>query len=137
MANARWHTTFNTDFRTLPDDMKTDTLLNGHNTTKHILFPLPSKMYCCCVSQVCSAVQNQDFTLIDDYCSGLRALLYLKTLPSTADWDGQSAPTPKHQLGKPVPGIKELIGKVILPCMAVGWRSNSRSVNGYGYLAWV
>ena len=62
---------------------------------------------------MCSAVQNQDFTLIDDYCSGLRALLYLKTLPHTADWDGQSAPTPKHQLGKPVPGIKELIGKVI------------------------
>ena len=58
-------------------------------------------------------MQNQDFTLIDDYCSGLRALLYLKTLPNTADWDGQSAPTPKHQLGKPVPGIKELIGKVI------------------------
>ncbi|XP_043218241.1 dihydropyrimidine dehydrogenase [NADP(+)]-like [Amphibalanus amphitrite] len=61
--------------------------------------------------QVCSAVQNQDFTLIDDFCTGLRALLYLSTLPSTADWDGQSAPTPKHQLGKPVPAISEIIGK--------------------------
>ncbi|XP_037070102.1 dihydropyrimidine dehydrogenase [NADP(+)]-like [Pollicipes pollicipes] len=61
--------------------------------------------------QVCSAVQNQDFTLIDDFCSGLRALLYLQTMPNTDDWDGQSPPTPRHQLGKPVPGIKQIIGK--------------------------
>lgn len=56
--------------------------------------------------QVCSAVQNQDFTLIDDYCSGLRALLYLSTLEHTRDWDGQSAPTPRHQLGKPLPDLR-------------------------------
>lgn len=30
--------------------------------------------------QVCSAVQNQDFTLIDDYVIGLQALLYLKAI---------------------------------------------------------
>ena len=31
------------------------------------------------VLQVCSAVQNQDFTVVDDYISGLKALLYLQS----------------------------------------------------------
>lgn len=52
--------------------------------------------------QVCSAVQNQDFTVIDDYCTGLKALLYIKGTPGFEDWDGQSPPVKKHQLGKPV-----------------------------------
>ena len=30
------------------------------------------------VVQVCSAVHNQDFTVVQDYLTGLRALLYLK-----------------------------------------------------------
>ncbi|ALC48926.1 su-r- [Drosophila busckii] len=68
------------------------------------------------VLQVCSSVQNQDFTLIDDYCSSLRALLYLKANPPPVNgvfWDGQSPPTPVHQKGKPVvhltgPGNKTL-----------------------------
>lgn len=62
--------------------------------------------------QVCSAIQNQDFTVIDDYCSGLQALLYLQAMDRHADgWDGQSPPTPKHQLGKPVPKVADLVGK--------------------------
>ena len=52
------------------------------------------------VLQVCSAVQNQDFTVVEDYCTGLRALLYLKAAPSLHDWDGQSPPVEKHQKGK-------------------------------------
>ena len=64
--------------------------------------------------QVCSAVQNQDFTLIDDYVTGLKALLYLRSLDDLSDWDGQSPPTFKHQQGKPVPKLKELIGKVVI-----------------------
>lgn len=52
--------------------------------------------------QICSAIQNQDFTLIDDYVTGLKTLLYLKTLQQTKNWDGQSPPTFKHQKGKPV-----------------------------------
>ncbi|KAJ1373025.1 Dihydropyrimidine dehydrogenase [NADP(+)] [Parelaphostrongylus tenuis] len=52
--------------------------------------------------QVCSAVQNQDFTVVDDYCCGLRALLYLKGAKSLKDWNGQSPPVEKHQKGKPV-----------------------------------
>lgn len=55
------------------------------------------------VVQICSAVQNQDFTLIEDYCTGLKALLYLdQRLPK---WDGQSPPTFKHQKGKPTTSI--------------------------------
>ncbi|CAF5044085.1 unnamed protein product, partial [Rotaria socialis] len=57
---------------------------------------------------VCSAVQNQDFTLIDDYVTGLQALLYLKSL-GLEGWDGQSPPTPKHQKGKTIL-VKDLIG---------------------------
>ncbi|XP_043464218.1 dihydropyrimidine dehydrogenase [NADP(+)] isoform X2 [Leptopilina heterotoma] len=52
--------------------------------------------------QICSAVQNQDFTVIDDYITGLKALLYLQNLDQTKNWDGQSPPTLKHQKGKPV-----------------------------------
>lgn len=62
--------------------------------------------------QVSSAVQNQDFTLIDDYTTGLKCLLYLQTIDELAAWSGQSPPTPKHQKGKIVPKIAELVGKV-------------------------
>eukprot|EP01135_Chromosphaera_perkinsii_P007593 Nk52_evm49s914 gene=Nk52_evmTU49s914 len=55
--------------------------------------------------QICSAVQNQDFTVVEDYITSLKALLYLKTREDLADWDGQSAATPVHQLGKPVADI--------------------------------
>ncbi|XP_034489970.1 dihydropyrimidine dehydrogenase [NADP(+)] [Drosophila innubila] len=57
------------------------------------------------VLQICSSVQNQDFTLIEDYCTSLKALLFLKANPppvNGAFWDGQSPPTPVHQKGKPV-----------------------------------
>ncbi|XP_075038434.1 dihydropyrimidine dehydrogenase [NADP(+)] isoform X2 [Mixophyes fleayi] len=63
------------------------------------------------VLQVCSAVQNQDFTLIDDYCTGLKALLYLKSIDELQDWDGQSPPTLRHQKGKSVPKVADIIGK--------------------------
>ncbi|XP_043554802.1 dihydropyrimidine dehydrogenase [NADP(+)]-like isoform X1 [Chiloscyllium plagiosum] len=61
--------------------------------------------------QVCSAVQNQDFTLIDDYCTGLKALLYLKSIEELQNWEGQSPPTRPHQKGKPVPNIAGIIGQ--------------------------
>lgn len=52
--------------------------------------------------QVCSAVQNQDFTVIDDYCSSLRTLLYLRRNSPGLQWNGQSPPTLLNQKGKPV-----------------------------------
>lgn len=62
--------------------------------------------------QVCSAIQNQDFTVIEDYCTGLKALLYLQSIGELQDWDGQSPSTIRHQKGKPVPKIVDLMGKV-------------------------
>ncbi|KAE8750240.1 hypothetical protein FOCC_FOCC003048 [Frankliniella occidentalis] len=60
--------------------------------------------------QVCSAVQNQDFTLIDDYVSGLKALLYLKAL-ELPGWDGQSPPRTKQYKGKPVVSLQSFLDK--------------------------
>lgn len=47
------------------------------------------------VIQICSAIQNQDFTVIDDYISGLKALLYLQGRTDLQGWDGQSPPRTK------------------------------------------
>lgn len=63
------------------------------------------------VLQIGSAIQNQDFTLIDDYITGLKALLYLKSLEQHSGWDGQSPPKVKHQRGKPVVVVLQDIGK--------------------------
>ncbi|CAI4227016.1 unnamed protein product [Auanema sp. JU1783] len=54
------------------------------------------------VLQICSAVQNQDFTVVEDYIVGLKALLYLRGCASLRNWDGQSPPVEKHQKGKPL-----------------------------------
>jgi len=63
------------------------------------------------VMQVSSAVQNQDFTVIDDYITGLKALLYMQTLEGVEDWDGQSPPTARTYKGKPVVDLKSAIGR--------------------------
>jgi len=63
------------------------------------------------VLQVCSAVQNQDFTVVDDYITGLKALMYLNSLDNLKGWDGQSAPTSRHQKGKPVHQVSSVIDK--------------------------
>lgn len=62
------------------------------------------------VLQVCSAVQNQDFTVVDDYISGLKTLLYLQSFDEFNTWEGQAPPTPKHQNGKVIK-VKDIIGK--------------------------
>ncbi|KAG8240885.1 hypothetical protein J6590_099847 [Homalodisca vitripennis] len=65
------------------------------------------------VLQIGSAVQNQDFTLIEDYEVGLKTLLYLKSIDSLRGWSGQSPPTPTHQKGKPLATIRDENGKVL------------------------
>ncbi|XP_065069979.1 dihydropyrimidine dehydrogenase [NADP(+)]-like [Rhopilema esculentum] len=62
------------------------------------------------VVQVCSAIQNQDFTVVQDYISGLKCLLYMEACEEFKEWNGQSMPTERHQKGKPVV-VKEVIGK--------------------------
>ncbi|CAG7836839.1 unnamed protein product [Allacma fusca] len=61
------------------------------------------------VVQICSAVQNQDFTVIEDYTTGLQALLYLESL-GLKGWDGQSPPTARHQKGKLITA-QSVVGK--------------------------
>ena len=64
--------------------------------------------------QICSSVQNQDFTVIQDYISGLQCLLYMESCEEFKGWDGQSEPTVRHQKGKPVttgPKVGDVIGK--------------------------
>jgi len=63
------------------------------------------------VMQVSSAIQNQDFTLVDDYISGLKTLLYMQTLEGVDDWDGQSPPTARTYKGKPVVDLQSQIGR--------------------------
>ena len=62
------------------------------------------------VLQVCSAVQNQDFTVIDDYISGLKTMLYLRSMEAFNGWNGQAPPTPKHQKGK-ILQVNDIVGK--------------------------
>ncbi|EGG13663.1 dihydropyrimidine dehydrogenase [Cavenderia fasciculata] len=45
------------------------------------------------VIQICSAVQNQDFTVVQDYITGLKTYLYMQSREDLLQWDGQSAPT--------------------------------------------
>ena len=61
---------------------------------------------------MCSAVQNQDFTVIEDYITGLKCLLYMDACEEFEHWNGQSEPTVRHQKGKIVPKINDVIGKV-------------------------
>lgn len=68
------------------------------------------------VMQICSAVQNQDFSVIQDYITGLKALLYLKANPppENGTWDGQSPPQLKLQIGKAVIPLKDDDGKPLV-----------------------
>lgn len=53
----------------------------------------------CSVFQIASAVQEQDFGIIEDLNSGLRALLYLTKREDLIKkgWKGQSPPVDKMQ----------------------------------------
>lgn len=60
--------------------------------------------------QVCSAVQNQDFTLIYDYILGLKAAIYLKSVDELQDWNMQSPnKAGPIQKGKPVMRLNDKI----------------------------
>lgn len=63
--------------------------------------------------QVCSSIQNQDFTVIEDYLTGLKAALYMKNLEGMEVWDGQSPPVPPHQKGKPVVSLRDNDNKTV------------------------
>ena len=89
------------------------------NTKISTNFDLKTKMFFYYWDQVCSAVQNQDFTVVDDYIVSLKALIYLRSLENLKDWDGQSPPVLRHQKGKPLPQLATVIDQV---------RANRRSI---------
>merc|ERR1711902_236416 len=65
------------------------------------------------VMQVSSAIQNQDFTVVEDYITGLKTLLYMQTLEGVDDWDGQSPPTARTYKGKPAIDLQSALGKTL------------------------
>jgi len=44
------------------------------------------------VVQICSSIQNQDFTVVQDYIAGLRCLLYMRAREDLNKWDYQTPP---------------------------------------------
>lgn len=68
------------------------------------------------ILQICSSIQNQDFSVVEDYIVGLKALLFLKANPppESLTWDGQSPPTQKLQKGKQVVPLLDDNGKPLL-----------------------
>ena len=51
--------------------------------------------------QICSAVQNQDFTVVDDYISGLKWQLYMHSRSDLKDaWDGQTLRKAPKKVGE-------------------------------------
>jgi len=44
------------------------------------------------VVQICSAIHNQEYTVIEDYITGLKTLLYLQAREDLQGWAGQSPP---------------------------------------------
>merc|ERR1712137_1398023 len=77
--------------------------------------------------QICSAIHNQEFTVVQDYIYGLKCLLYLMAKENT--WDGQSPPHVKsltehlkngahlprlpRELSAPVPKISDQLGRAL------------------------
>jgi len=57
------------------------------------------------VVQICSAIQNQDFTVVQDYISGLKCYLYMQSRADFSQWDSQTPPKGT------VPSIKHIVGK--------------------------
>jgi len=57
------------------------------------------------VVQICSAIQNQDFTVVNDYIIGLKTYLYMQGRSDLQNWDFQSPPKGT------VPSVGEIVGR--------------------------
>jgi len=66
------------------------------------------------VVQICSAIQNQDLSVVQDYITGLKALLYLKGREASgAGWTGQTPPP--GSLPHRAPGLRDIEDVVASP----------------------
>lgn len=61
------------------------------------------------VLQICSSIQNQDFTVVEDYITGVKAYLYLSAREDLKGWDFQSPP--QKDLPTKVPSDDPALGK--------------------------
>jgi len=57
------------------------------------------------VVQICSSIQNQDFTVVQDYISGLKTYLYMQGREDLQNWNFQSPPKGS------VPTVSEIVGR--------------------------
>jgi len=82
--------------------MATGGIDSGHTALQFIHVGSPAL-------QICSAVQNQDFTVVYDYISALQFALYALSRPDLDDWDGQTPPEAfkKHRVHM-LPGLEGL-----------------------------
>eukprot|EP01124_Arcella_intermedia_P026121 TRINITY_DN4838_c0_g1_i2.p1 TRINITY_DN4838_c0_g1~~TRINITY_DN4838_c0_g1_i2.p1 ORF type:complete len:1048 (+),score=285.62 TRINITY_DN4838_c0_g1_i2:33-3176(+) len=64
------------------------------------------------VVQICSAIHNQEYSVIQDYITGLKTYLYLQARNDLKDWDGQSPPkeySVRNLIGKGLPKFGEYL----------------------------
>ncbi|EGC37613.1 dihydropyrimidine dehydrogenase [Dictyostelium purpureum] len=65
------------------------------------------------VVQICSSVQNQDFTVVGDYITGLKTYLYMQSREDLLKWDGQSPPNEVINRNPKLQGLPKF-GKYLL-----------------------
>eukprot|EP00163_Fabomonas_tropica_P009643 TRINITY_DN1946_c0_g1_i2.p1 TRINITY_DN1946_c0_g1~~TRINITY_DN1946_c0_g1_i2.p1 ORF type:complete len:890 (+),score=358.61 TRINITY_DN1946_c0_g1_i2:774-3443(+) len=77
--------------------------------------------------QICSAVQNQDLTVVQDYIMGLKYYLYMMGRDDLKTWDGQTPPQePRH-------GVKSAAGKNLPhfgPFEEERWKLRKQEIQG-------
>lgn len=64
--------------------------------------------------QVCSAVHNYDFTLVEDLIMGLKTLMYIESRADMVGWEGQMPPQAQDRLPKLASAVRES-GKRVPP----------------------
>lgn len=83
--------------------------------------------------QICSAVQNQDFSIISDYISGLKALLYLRSSKQADKWNGQTLKhVQKQQKGKKVVSLNDVPNSILNELVKVNNNSQSGERGQHG-----
>ncbi|KAH3761813.1 dihydropyrimidine dehydrogenase [Pelomyxa schiedti] len=73
--------------------------------------------------QITSAIQNQEYTIIDELNNGIKTALYMKSQPRFAAWKGQIpppsyVPATREATSTPVPSLASVVG-VTLPHIMV------------------
>ena len=91
------------------------------------------------VFQICSAVHNQEFTVVQDYIYGLKCLLYLMAKQESAEWDDKAhlalrvSLKPSRRVASCPDSVtlstKELLSARHMPKPQMCWRSTPRRLH--------